>query len=167
MPNDTENQIRRGQVEDIYRSRVTSGTRNPQTMRPEEIVEEIDSLRETINLASQRVIDLSRTLYAQVRRAAGTPSTPAYIAYSNAWSRLAGAIQQGLRRNVTASRILSRVLEDQRLEADKSVAKSPKPKEKSSGSPARSSIFDGQDPLRDGSLNDLMHLYGSEIVRDA
>jgi hypothetical protein len=167
MPNDTEDRIRRGQYEDIYRSHVTAGTRDPRRMRPDEIVAEITSLRETVDLAARRIGDLSRTLYGHSRRQADA-TTPAYIAFANTWTRLAGAIQQGLRRTSTVDRVLDRALEAQ--SAPPAPARAPKKQvqkaqeEGSENEPIRSnSPFEAADKP----LDDLMKLYGQEIVRDA
>ncbi len=167
MPNTAEDDIRRGKSEDIYRSRVTSCARNPQTMKPEEIATEMDSLRETLNLASQRMVELSRVLYTHIRRVGSAdPTTPAYIAYANAWGRLAGAVQQGIRRTLTTNRFLDRAIADQKTDRDRTQSKAANSKKKSEESsttdPPRS-----RSPFEENPLNDLMELYGSEIVRDA
>jgi hypothetical protein len=166
MPNDTEDRIRRGQFEDIYRSRVASGARNAQTMTPEDIVEEISSLRETMNLAAQRVIELSRVLYAQVRRGGANSTTPAYLAYANGWTRLAAAVQQGLRRTSTTDRVLSSA---QRQHAELEPRPSMPQAQPKADRPVRVDPLHNPNPLKgdDKPLEDFMKLYGKEIVRGA
>ena len=164
MPNDIEDQIRRGQYEDIYRSRVSSGAKNPQSMSSDEIVAEISSLRETMNLAAQRVIELSRTLYIQARRGTANSATSAYLAYANGWTRLAAAVQQGLRRTSTTDRVLSSAQKQAELDA-----RPPPPPRERKVEKERENPLRNPNPLapEDRSLDDLMKLYGKEILRGA
>jgi len=166
MPNDTEDRIRKGQFEDIYRSRVASGARNSQHMDPDEIVQEITSLRETMNLAAQRIIDLSRALYARARRSSDS-TTSAYLSYANGWTRLAGALQQGLRRTSTTDRILFRAQQIQQ-EASAPQPQAPAAR-KVQPTAERPNPLHNANPLRsdDRSTEDLVKLYGKEIVRGA
>lgn len=175
MPSDTENQIRQGKVDDIYRSRVTSGAKDPRLMVQAEIVAEINNLQETLNLAAQRMIHLSQNLHTHARRSATTDSAAsAYVAYASAWGRFAGAIQQGVRRTLLANKLLDRALGSQKEDreaSDRLAARQKQIEERKRSKPeARSSPLRNASPLRTlegDSIDDLMQLYGSEIVRGA
>lgn len=171
MPSDLEDRIRRGQYEDIYRSRVQASTRDPRAMTPDEIVEEVTGLRETIHLAAQRVIELTHTLGQSARRHVAAEHTSAYVVYANAWGRLAGAVQHGLRRVQSMDRIVERAQKAQRDEYFQRAPPPPRPPRQGKGEAAdplssRQKVFTGS-PLGGQSMNDLMDLYGQEIVRDA
>lgn len=175
MPSELEDRIRRGQYEDIYRSRIQASTRDPRAMTPDEQVEEIESIQQTMHLAAQRIIELSRNLHVGVRRHIAAEHTPAYITFANAWGRFAGAIQQGIRRSQNVNKIVKRAQQEQR---DFELVPPPPPPRRQQQTQGRNpqaatppqrsqSAFVGN-PLDSGkSLNDLMELYGQEIVRDA
>lgn len=119
------------------------------------MVEEIASLSETMNLAARRIQEISRHLYEHSRRM-GTwdDNTSAYITYANAWSRFSLAIQQGVHRTSSVSKLLDRVMKGPSpLPEPKKEKKKPEaPKNK-----AFSGAF-GDEP----SLKDLMDLYKVE-----
>ena len=167
MPSDIEDRIRRGQYEDIYRTRVQASIRDPRTMTPDEIVDEIHSLRGTLQLATQRMIDLAQTLSHNIRRQPANEHTSSYINFANAWSRMAGACQQGMRRNETMNRLVKRAQMAQR--DDYGFPPPPaRPQPQPPPSKSRQGAFQGTNPLDGGqSMNDLLELYGQEIVRDA
>lgn len=143
--------------EDLYRSRVTAHHANPKGMKKEEVRHEIESLCETMNLAAQRIQELSRFLYEHSRRSGAWDSTTsAYISYSNAWGRFAAAIQQGIRRTSVVTRTLDQVIKNQTLSAP-IERKSPEVKKQKS-QPA--SVFSG--PFEDGAIKDLIDLYSLE-----
>jgi hypothetical protein len=175
MPSDLEDRIRRGQYEEVYRGHVQSASRDPRAMTADEIVEEITAVRQTINMAAQRVVELSRTLHQTARRHVASEHTSVYINFANAWGRFAGAVQQGIRRAQSMDRMVQRAQEAQRDEYDFPRAPPPPARQsRQSGentapatAPHRSNPFAGN-PLDGGqSMNDLMELYGQEIVRDA
>lgn len=178
MPNDIENQIRRGQYEELYRSRVSSNTADPRTMNSPDIIREIKALRETMNLAAQRLVVLSQSLHTHARRNASTDSaTTAYLSFAAAWGRFGGAIQQGLRRTQVADRVLDQALGAQQEEQRAFEAREARRQqqadreaEKRRVKPDRPNPIRNANPLRTlegDSLEDLMNLYGVEVLRDA
>ena len=169
MPNnDLETQIRQGKGDDIYRSRVASGNRDPRVMQVPEIIEEIKFIRETIEMAAQRIVQLSQTMQEQVRRSEdNTQVSHVSISFASTWGRFAGAIQQGLRRTMATDRLLERALLAQKEEKQATEKREASRKKKASTS---NSSIRNPNPLRTlegDSIDDLVSLYGKEIVANA
>lgn len=80
--------------------------RNPSLMSYDEIVQEIGDLRKGVDQGARRIYELSRVLHDRARRDQQDDTTGVYIAFSNAWSRFAGMVNQGLSRTASADRLL-------------------------------------------------------------
>lgn len=125
---------------------------NPANMSPEEIVRDIQNLRDTIHNASARLLELSRVLYHHARRERNqTSAGGVYLTYANAWTRFAGMVSQGIQRTRSAERVLG-LLEDPA--PDTRVEQAPAPEARSM-------------PVRSSALEDLIAVYGEEVVGDA
>lgn len=133
---------------------------NPLTMEPEEIVAEIDEHRETIDRASRRIYELSRVLRDRMRRADPT-LMGIYVTYSNAWTRFAGMIQQGLQRTQIAERVLRMLPE----ETPRAEQRSERPEEEAH--PEATPVDQARPVPDDHPLRDFIELYGEEVARDA
>jgi hypothetical protein len=83
--------------------------RLPTIMTPEEIILEIKSLRDEIEIKSVRIHTLAQTLYQRVRRAPADDTTAIYMTYANAWTRFAGMVSQGSARTASISKVLRRL----------------------------------------------------------
>lgn len=154
--------------------------RNPAHMTPEQIVGEIDYLRDGIDQSSRRIYELSRTLHDQMRREdrqrisrnltarPGTPEAAAstrsnvFLTYATIWTRLAGMVQQGLQRARQADRVL-RLLPDDvpaaRPAQEEVVETAPEPQAEAQ---AEAQAVPATSPLED-----FIALYGEEMMRDA
>ena len=135
---------------------------NPSRMNAVEIFREIQSLRDSIDRDLMRIAELAATLHARARhrRISVTtgdqePENPApYIAFSNGWTRMAGSLRQGILRMNRTDRIFSQcIFQEEAAPARSVVVAEPVPQPK----PASS----------DDSMEELMALYGKEIVNDA
>lgn len=71
----------------------------------QEIITEMDHLRETLTSGIGRLAELSQKLRTHALRQRDD-LTSGYLAYSNAYSRICGAMNQGLRRTATMGRVL-------------------------------------------------------------
>lgn len=134
-------------------------SQSPQHMTPDQIVAEIGELRESMNATAQRMLDLSKALYTQMRRTTASNATPVYIAYSNAWMRFAGTMTQGMRRAMSSDRVLERYrqAEEEKVEQARRAAQASLKREAVRTSEAS----------RKAAFGDLIELYGEEMVRDA
>lgn len=114
--------------------------RNPQTMTPQEIVAEIRDIQKGLSRGATRIHELSRALYHRMRRTAPGDDTNVYITYSNAWTRFAGMVSQGLVRTRSAERILGML----RTEEPPPQTPPPPPptRERQESSPERSPMED-------------------------
>ncbi len=83
--------------------------RNPATMTPEEIIQEISDLQAEVKRQGLRIHELAQVLYQRVRRAPPDDATSIYMTYSTLWIRFAGVISQGLARTSNAGRVLRRL----------------------------------------------------------
>lgn len=140
------------------------GERPPHTMEPEEIVDEIGEIRASMTQSAQRLYELARGLYVIQRRSSPNTMTASYINYSNSWMRFSGAVTQGLKRTVTADRLLSRektTQDEEKREADRRTAR------KEERARREQQIQAKADARREGVFGDLIELYGEEMVRDA
>lgn len=133
--------------------------RNPMNMAPEDIVQEINSARDTIEGASRRIYELSRTLHARMRRTSSSTDVGVYVTYANVWTRFAGMVQQGLRRTQQADRVL-RLLQDE----DPSVS----PADEAPAPPPPEETDEAHSmPTESSPYEDLIAVYGEELVSDA
>jgi len=133
-------------------------------MEPEEIVDEIGEIRASMTQSAQRLYELARGLYVIQRRSSPNTMTASYINYSNSWMRFSGAVTQGLKRTVTADRLLSRektTQDEEKREADRRTAR------KEERARREQQIQAKADARREGVFGDLIELYGEEMVRDA
>jgi hypothetical protein len=80
--------------------------RPPLSMTPEEIISEIGTLRQELDVRLARIHGLAKGLYHQVRMAPADDNTAVYITYAHAWTRFAGMANQGVQRTVSASKVL-------------------------------------------------------------
>lgn len=123
--------------------------RNPLYMDAPAIIEEIREIRERVDGDARRIYELSQALHQRTRRNPTDTSTSAFLMYANAWTRFAGMVAQGLRRTVTAERVIVPAMEAPQEPP-------PKPRVKDSKeSPIRSPL-----PVHD----DLVELFGEELV---
>ena len=125
--------------------------KNPLHMTPEEIVVEIHEHRDVIRRKAIRIYELSRALYARTRRLPTDESTSPRILFANSWTRLAGAIEQGLKRTVSIDRVVRNHLKPAQ-EVEQTPVQKPKPKPE-----APKVVYD----------DDLDSLYGTEVVNHA
>lgn len=150
--------------------------KTPQTMSPEEIVQEIAKIRDDIEASTQRIHELSKVLYAHSRRNSSRgEATYAYITYSNAWMRFSGAISQGLTRTKVNDRALERAHKSdheqavKRAAADKAKkeAKEKKAEEEAKAAEVAKKKAEEEAKATSPVFGDLIELYGEEMVRDA
>jgi hypothetical protein len=120
-------------------------------MEPAAIVAEIRVVRERIEQDARRIYDLAQTLHHKARRTAPTVATPAYLMYSNAWIRFAGMVSQGMRRTVTAEKVIVPAMEQ---EKNPPPPPPPLPEKKPKDLTFRSPL-----PFND----DLVELFGEEL----
>jgi len=124
-------------------------------MRPEDILAEIDDLRDGMDTASRRIYELSRVLHHRMRLAgSANENASVYITYSNALSRFAGIVQQGLNRTRQADRLLG-LLSKTKEKVEVPPVEVPKEREEARPMPGTSA------------LEDFISVYGEESVRDA
>ena len=69
------------------------------------IIEEMSSLKESLLVSVQKLADLSQKLRQHALRQRDD-MTAGYMAYSNAFVRICGALNQGLRRTASMGRVL-------------------------------------------------------------
>lgn len=126
--------------------------RNPQTMTPQEIVAEIRDLQKGLSRGATRIHELSRALYHRMRRTAPGDDTNVYITYSNAWTRFAGMVSQGLARTRSAERVLGMLRQE----------------EKEPPTPPRQEAEERQESIPERSpMEDLIAAYQEETPFDA
>jgi hypothetical protein len=89
----------------------------------EVIVAEIRELKGEIDVRARRIHELSKTLYQKTRRASADSDTRAWIVYTNAWTRFAGMIEQGIRRAGHLDRLVSAKTVEDRTVRPASVSK--------------------------------------------
>ncbi len=127
-------------------------------MSVDEIIKEIRSLRQGVEQTVQRIAELSLTLYSRARRrqlavsGEPEPEDPSpYIVYSNGWARMASSLRQGMQRMDRTDRMFGQ-------RTTKAEAETPKPVAPPVVAPPR---------VTDDSMEELVALYGGEIVNDA
>jgi len=81
----------------------------PMQMTPEEIIAEIGTIHQDLQVKLARVQGLAQGLYHRARREPPDDNTTVYITYANAWIRFAGMANQGVNRTVLASKVLRRL----------------------------------------------------------
>ena len=81
----------------------------PMQMTSEEIIAEIGTIYQDLQVKLARVQGLAQGLYHRVRREPADDNTAVYITYANAWLRFAGMANQGVSRTVLASKVLRRL----------------------------------------------------------
>jgi hypothetical protein len=119
-------------------------------MSPEEIILEVHRLRDEIESRSRRVVELSQTLYNQVRRQPDD-YTSRFVVFANTWVRFGSMVEGGIRRTGTTTRLIEGVRKEIREAKEQADAVKAKPK------PER----------RQDHLSSLVELYGEEMVSDA
>ncbi len=129
---------------------------NSNKMTPDQIVEEIAKLKEAIGVSAQKIVDLSKSLHSQTRRASTDANTSAYITYSNAWMRFAGALSQGLKRTEMTDRMLKRTKEETDRQAQEVAKKAAVAKQKE--------LKAIKLAAQKAPFGDLIELYGEEMV---
>jgi hypothetical protein len=150
-------------------------------MKPDDIVSEIRQQRDAVERGSRRIYELSQVLYAKSRRdrslqerTAGVTDrerdqalrdTHNYIAYSNAWSRFAGMVDQGLKRIVSFDRLIARTADDKIHESERIAELTRKEQSRMDREARRQSR--GVSPWASPTVEDLVSLYGEEVVTDA
>jgi hypothetical protein len=113
------------------------------------MIAEIREIRERIDQDARRIYELSQALHQRARRNPAGSTTPAFIMYSNAWTRFAGMVAQGMRRTVTAERVIVPAMEEKPEPPVKPKLKEPKGK-----------VYRSPLPVND----DLVELFGEELV---
>lgn len=123
---------------------------NPAGMSADEIIREVESLRESLESSSKRLLALSHCLYIRARRqrlalhGEEEPEDPTpYAQFANAWLRMGSSFQQSLQRIARTARWVA---------PQKHELEIPRLPEKSQRQP---------------SMKDLTDLYGEEIVNYA
>jgi hypothetical protein len=150
-------------------------------MKPEDIISEIRQQRDTVERGCRRIYELSQVLYAKTRRdrvlqerEAGTDENARerlaqeyrlYIAYSNAWSRFAGMVDQGLKRTSSLDRIMVRTAGEKLQEAER-IADLTRKEQARLDREARRQTQQSV-PWPSPTVEDLVSLYGEEVMTDA
>jgi hypothetical protein len=143
--------------------------RNPVKMSEEEIVTEIRALSGELNKTALRISELSKNLHDRAVRLRRDPDEPTrdmgavYVAYANAWGRLGGLVGQGVRRTASLDRAVqggrerlaavSKQRENERIAAERAAA--------------RKASLDALLAKTQGSVDDLVELYGEDVVTNA
>jgi hypothetical protein len=143
--------------------------RNPVKMSEEEIVTEIRALSGELNRTALRISELSKNLHDRAVRLRRDPDEPTrdmgavYVAYANAWGRLGGLVGQGVRRTASLDRAVqggrerfaavSKQRENERIAAERVAA--------------RKASIDAIFAKNQGSVNDLVELYGEDVADHA
>jgi len=136
---------------------------NPARMSADEIIQEIRSIRQEIEQRTTRLSELALSLYTRARhRRLALPGedepedhTP-YLIFANGWARMAASLRQGVQRMSRTDRvIIPRSAEPEREEEAITVPELPSP------------IPPPPPPHHDEAMEELVTLYGGEIVHDA
>lgn len=142
-------------------------SQNPAHMTPEQIVAEINGLREGIQRGATRLQELAQDLYSRSRRtspnhlvAAGQDPRSIYITYSNALKRFSGVVLQGLQRTHSAERILGLLPKNGEMPPQEPV---PPPRRRGVVTAGSAHSM----PVETSPLRDFIEIYGEEIVSDA
>ena len=119
--------------------------KDPDRMTPEEVVAEIASIQGEVKMLGKRLHELAHGLHRRTRRSPVDESTSAYLTFSGVNVRLAGALEQVIRRSERVSKVL-----------EKSIAE-PEPERPPQRVPAKSSAARTLSPVES-----LINLYSSE-----
>lgn len=124
-------------------------------MSPEEIATEIASHRNQIEASATRMFELAQSLRDRMRRpGTSEDSRNVYVTCSNVWMRFSGMVRQGVQRTRQADRLL-RMIPEETYETQPQPATPNAVDTHAQNVPARSP------------LEDLITVYGEELVRDA
>lgn len=137
---------------------------NPARMSADEIIREIRSLRQEIEQRTTRISELALSMYTRARRhnlalpgeEEPEDSTP-FLVFANAWARMSASLRQGIQRMSRTDRVIvQRTTEepDEEEAAPLTVPELPNP----TPPPPR---------VQDEAMEELVTLYGGEIVHDA
>ncbi len=131
---------------------------NPAHMPVDEIIREIRSLSEGIEQSALRITNLSLTLYSRARRRqiarpgeTEPEDTTPFVVFANGWARMAGSLRQGVQRMARTDRVLERTPEKEDQPKPPVIPESPSPTVR----------------MSEASMEELVSLYGGEIVNDA
>lgn len=151
---------------------------NPQHMTYAEIVSEIRSIHGGITRSTVRMGELCKVLLERARqdgrRASADPEAAIHVVYANAWARVAGLVQQAVRRTEMADRMLdegkrSAVEEQQREEHERQrrEAATQRRIREEGREPGASTASTRRSAADAEPMDDLIELYGKELVDDA
>lgn len=134
---------------------------NPARMAPEEIVREIRTLQSGIEQHTMRISELSLSLYSRARRRKlalpgqeEPKDTVPYIVFANSWARMSSSLRNGVQRMARTDRVFTR-------HTTPDLEETPK-RERPAVLPVLAPEFEDDDPMED-----LVSLYGGEVVNDA
>jgi hypothetical protein len=133
-------------------------------MTPEEIIQEIRDIRGSMDTLCTRVFELSRTLYSKARREATKDTMGSLVLYANTWTRLSGAVSQGLQRTASADRVLKYARDDQERQEREAAERERREQEREDRAAKRQASASPVVPPSDSGLEDLIELYGKEVV---
>ena len=80
--------------------------RDPARLSYSEIAAEVRTLRDEITRASRRILELSHALSSRARRDDELEDRSKYLAYATGCERMAGGIEQGVKRAASLDRMI-------------------------------------------------------------
>lgn len=125
-------------------------SRDPRSMSYDEIVQEVQTLKHDMERATNRVVELSLTLYSRVRQTPSDDYSSRYLSFANTWTRLGQMVEASLHRTGGAFRLMETVRRDKQDVQEERPVRTPRKKAAS------------QSPT-----TDLSELYGAEMVTNA
>jgi len=123
----------------------------------EDLVREIQSVREDMEKLASRMVELSQTLYQRVRKSPVDDYTSRYVAYANAWTRFGSMVDGGIRRTAGVNRLVAAIHRD-RVEAEDAAQRQAQKERARLAREGRRSVTTD---------TDLISLYGEEMVNHA
>lgn len=147
-----------------------SNSKTPTQMTDEEIIGEIQAVREAMDRGSRRLLDLCRVLHARASHARvnlDNRMAPSLVAYANAWGRFGGLVGQAVRRTTTVERALEAAKKDTARRVAKAKHDALRLAQDEEDIEKVPVVEDVALSSTQDSTDDLMELYGREVVLNA